>query len=201
METDDDDDATRPETFVEHAVEGCFELFQLVIDGNPQRLKDARCWMAAGRMRSAPLRQFPGRSQAGDRVGEIPPRANRLMPAPFDDVPGDPTTVRLFAVAREDFSKFRFTQTRDQFCRRFSLSRVKPQIEGTVRRKAETSRRIGQLVGRQPQVEQNAIDSRDVAAGQNLREFGITGLLEVTRKARELKGRNVQHQGVAVKTD
>ena len=41
METDDDDNAAGFETIEQHAPQRCFELFELVIDGDAQGLKDA----------------------------------------------------------------------------------------------------------------------------------------------------------------
>lgn len=57
------------------------------------------------------------------------------------------------------------------------------------------------MIGRQSQIEQNAIDGRDLQTGEHLRKLRITGLDEVATKGRESMGRNVQHQGVPVKTD
>ena len=79
---------------------------------------------------------------------------------------------------------------------------------------------IGQLIRRQPEVEQDAIDCRDLQSGQDVGKLGITGLMKVTagrdgigdlvaeltedltgELTGELTGRNFQHQGIAVKTD
>ncbi len=45
METDDEGNAARPQTVVEHPVDRRFKLLQFVIDRDPQRLEDARCGM------------------------------------------------------------------------------------------------------------------------------------------------------------
>jgi hypothetical protein len=111
------------------------------------------------------------------------------------------TGVRFFAVILEEGGKFVFAEPHDEVRGRFPLCRVETQIERTVGAKAEPAGVVGQLVGRQTQVEQNPIDRGNCVFRQDPGEFGITGLMEVARKARELKGRNVQHQGIAVKTD
>jgi hypothetical protein len=201
METDDDDNAARPEAVGEHVFDKHFEMLELPIDRDPQRLKNARGGMAPRHV-CPPARGRPRfRSAPGNGFGQIAACANRLSRAPFHDLAGDPATVRFFPIALEDFCELRFVETRDEPCGRFSLPCVKSQIERSLRAKTESAGGIGQLIGRQPQVEQNAIHGRDAAVGQNLSQIGIAGLMEVTRKARELKGCNVQHQGVAVKTD
>ena len=71
MKTDDGGNAARLETLVQHAPQRGFELFQFVIDGDAQRLKDlGRGVPAAGKSPASILRP-------ADRLGQIEPRSNR----------------------------------------------------------------------------------------------------------------------------
>lgn len=203
METDHDDDAARLETFVKDTAHGRFELPQLVIDRNAQRLKDTRCRMpgpAFGPITAARY-LISRRLLARGRGGEVASRSNRLPRAPRDDVTRHAPTVRLFAVTLKDVAQRLFIQARDKVSGRLALLRIETQIERAFGRKAEAAFFVGQLIGRQPEVEQNAIDGRNLQFGEDLWKLRITGLVEMAMKARELKGRNFQHLGVAVKTD
>ena len=51
METDNDGNAPRLETIVQDAAKCAFELFQFVVNGNPQGLEDARRGMPARRLK------------------------------------------------------------------------------------------------------------------------------------------------------
>lgn len=201
MKTDDDEDPPGLEAVVQDAAERDFELFQFVVDGNPQGLKNARGGMAVPRRSWTPRRRFLMRPDSGHRVGQIAGRANRLPGPPFDEIPRHPPGLWFFPIPLEDVGEFLFAQAHDQLGGRFSLRCVESQIEGPFRSKAEAPGVVGQLVGGQPQVEQNPVDRRNLEVRQDPWEIGITGLMEVARKARELKGRNFQHPGVAVKTD
>ncbi len=183
------------------AMKGGLELFELVIDGNPQRLKDSRRRMLRSRRMSAARRSFASSGGAGHGLGEIAGGANRPPGTKGDEVARDTPALRFFAKPLEDPGQFLLTQAGHEFTGGFSLRRVEPQIERTFAREAEAARFVGQLIGREPQVEQNAVDRRNGKARENLGKFGITGLDEAGRRARELTGRNVQHQSVAVKTD
>jgi hypothetical protein len=201
METDDDDDSAWFKTTMQDAVEGRFELFQFVVDGDAQGLKHLGGWVPT-RWRSHSANGRPGGRVISDNgAGEVESRVNRSVLTPCDDVAGHPPTVRLFAVMLEEFDKLLFAQSCEKCRGGFSLSDIEPQIERPVGCKAESARMVGQLIGRQPEVEQNAIGRRDSQTGQDGGELGITGLMEVTAKGRKLTGRNFQHQAVAVKTD
>lgn len=197
METDDDDNPPWFETGIEPAVKRGFELFELIVDGNPQRLKNARGGVAAVGMPSAARRALA----AGESLGEIAAGANRLAGAERDKISGKPAAVWFLAIALEDLGKLLFIESRQKRAGRLSPRRVESQVERARARETEAAGLVGQLIRRKPQIEQNPVDGRNRKARENLGKLGITGVDEVGRTARELTGRNVQHQGIAVKTD
>ena len=201
MKTDDDDNAPGFETVIQDRSQRGFELFELVIDRDPQGLKDARGGMTFPRQLRPACHRLLARAASRHCLGQVAGSPNRLSRSPFDEIPGHPAGFGFFSELLEDVAEFLFAKAHDQVGGRFALSRVEPQIERAVGREAEAPGAIGQLVGRQPQVEQNAIDRGDVDVRQDPGEISITGLMEVAGKARELKGRNFQHPGVPVKTD
>ncbi len=201
MKADDDDDTPGFEAIVKGPAKRSFELFEFAVDGDPQGLKDARGRMTVPRESRATRRWSLPRRGRGDRVTQIAGRPDRLPGSPFDEPPRHAPGLRLFPIALEDVGQFLFAQAHDQLGGRFPLGCVESQVERPVRGKAEAPGVVGQLVGRQPEVEQNAVDRGDFEVRQDQREVGITGLMEVARGARELKGGNFQHPGIAVKTD
>ena len=47
MKTDDDENPPRFQTIMQHAIQGGRKLLELLVDGDPQRLEDARRGVAA----------------------------------------------------------------------------------------------------------------------------------------------------------
>ena len=104
METDDDDDAAGFETIEQDAAEGCFELFELAIDGDAQGLKDLSRGMtpgsfATGRLampslaRSAARRRPAYGAFTGNRIDQVETCEDRPGFAPFDDTAGHAAAV------------------------------------------------------------------------------------------------------------
>lgn len=164
METDDGGDTAGLETLVEHAPQRGFELFEFVIDGDAQCLKDLSCRMTASRIAPASIRRA-----VADRVGQIECGPNRVCGTPFDDISSDAATVSFLAEAFQKFAEFAFVEPGDKISRGLSLRRVEPQVKRPIRRKAESSGTIGELIGRQTQIEQDAIDGHDLQTGEHLR--------------------------------
>jgi len=194
MEADDGEDAARRETAMQRSVKGGFQLFEFLIDDDPQGLKDARRRMLVSAMRRAMRR-------AGNSFGQIEACLNRFPGPRLDDVPGDVTAVWIFAVAIDDVGELLFRKASDEVGRRFSLTNVEPQIERTIGVEAESARLVGQLVGRIADVQQDAIDSGNLQVGEDARQLSIAGLEEVNVGAGEMTGRNLQHHRIPVKTD
>jgi hypothetical protein len=132
METDDSDESAGFETIVKDARERCFELFELVVDGDPQGLKDARGGMSVTLPARSTGRWPVRRPRSGDRVGQVQPGANWPELARFDNAAGHATAVRFLSIALEQLAKLPFVESRDECRRGFSLCDVKPQIERTV---------------------------------------------------------------------
>jgi hypothetical protein len=112
-------------------MKGGLELFELVIDGNPQRLKDARRRMPRSLATCVARRSFASTATAGagHGLGEIAGGANRPPGTKGDDVARETPALRLFAKALEDPGQFLFVEAGHKFTGGFSLRRVEPQIE------------------------------------------------------------------------
>lgn len=171
-----------------------FELFELTIDGDPQRLEDARRRMSSS-SRGGAMRD------SGDGLGEVATGSYRLPIPPFDDVSRDPAAVRVFPIAVNDVGEFRFVDPGEQVGSRFSFTDVESQIEGAFGVETESPRLVGKLIGRVAEIEQDTIDGGNLPVGEDAGKVGIAGLDEVDVRPREVTGRNLQHHGVPVKTD
>lgn len=127
METDNGGNAARLETLVQRAPQRDFKLFEFVIDGDAQRLKNLRCRMTAPERAPA----WIGRAPA-DRCRQIETGSNRMCGPPVDDVAGDPATVSFLTEALQQFTDFAFVEPGDKLSRTFSLRRVEPQVEWSI---------------------------------------------------------------------
>jgi hypothetical protein len=66
---------------------------------------------------------------------------------------------------------------------------------------AESAFRVGQLVGRKPQVEQDSIGATDSKLVEDFRQLGITGLLQDAARIGQHLACPRKHQWIAIKTD
>ena len=99
MKTDRDDAARRAQT-ADRAAQAVAQRVELVVDGDAQRLKDARRRMDA-------LAPAAAVDDAGDERGELGGRARqRAARAAHDDRAGDAPRRSLFAVMKEDVGQF-----------------------------------------------------------------------------------------------
>jgi hypothetical protein len=119
-----------------------------------------------------------------------------------NDGPGDGSAVRLFAVLLKEVRQLRFAEGRQQRGCRASLRRIEPHVERAAVLKSKAAIPVGQLVGRQPQVEQNPVDLRDVKFVEYLGQLGITGLSQGdARVGGQQVRRSREHLGIAIETD
>ncbi len=194
MKADDHQPSALPERLVKHRIERPFEVFQLVVDGDPQGLKRPRC-----RVMSAP----PGRCGDDPRTefGQLPRSANRRRAAPFDDLTGDPSGERFFTVPPQQLHQVRFLETFQPLPGRCALLGVEPQIERCIGCETEAAGRVGQLVGAETEIEQDAVDGLDTQIGQDGIQFGVAGLPQQNLRRIEAGFGQAQHVGVSVQSD
>lgn len=195
MKRDDHDDSRRMQALVQQPPQGLLKLFELSIDGDAQRLKDASGRVPRGIVRAA------GSAGCCNGVGQVARRANRAARAPFDEFAGHLAAVRFFGVLDKEFFKTGFIEPFEQRPGRLTLCRIETQIERTFAAKAEASISICELVRRQPEVEQNAIDGRYSDLLKDIGELGITGVNKPAVRGDEVSSRMGQHHRVAVQAD
>jgi hypothetical protein len=83
MESDDDHSSTGPQSFRKAGGKEGLEVFEFVVDGNSQGLKDAGCWVL---LRPVGTAAGMGRGDGFDQVGGS---SNRVARAAIDDRSGD----------------------------------------------------------------------------------------------------------------
>src|SRR5262249_26441615 len=76
----------------------------------------------------------------------------------LDNPPDNSPTKPLFPKLIDQIGQFALGQARNQLPRRFSVFRIKSQIERTSGLKAEASFRIRQLIARKSQIEQHTVN-------------------------------------------
>jgi len=195
MERNDDRSSSGAQSFGKRGGKGGLEVIELLVNGNPQRLKNA-----GGGVRLITLA-----AAAGKRFGHSFDQFSRCPHGPAgaaaDNRAGNRPAGRLFAVAKQEVRQLGFLECGEEFRGRLTLCRVETHVEQTGRLKAKTATGIGQLIGGKPQVEQNAVDPRDSELIQDLWQLRITGLPQGAARVGKTLGRPGEHQGIAIKSD
>jgi hypothetical protein len=195
MKSDDDRSSTGVQSFGKRGGKGGLEVIELLVNGNPQRLKDA-----GGGMRFMTLP-----AAAGQRIGHSFDQLSRCLHGPAgaaaDNRASNRPAGRLFAEVKQEIRQLGFLERREEFRGGLTLCRVETHVERTACLKPKAAARIGQLIGGEPQVEQNAVDPRDSELIQDLWQLRITGLPQGAARVGKTLGRPGEHQGIAIKSD
>jgi hypothetical protein len=199
METDDHRVSAGLHPVDQRPGQKLLKVFEFVIDGNPQSLKDSRrrvnfvtsFWPARQGLRN-------GRDEiGGGPIGNLSP--------PCDDRPGDRSTGALFSVSLKQVSQLGFAERRKKFRGGCSRGGIKSHVEQAAALKAtlnpEPARGVGQLVGRQAEIEQDAVDSADSERIEDLRHFGIAGVFQNRAGIVEFPRGPREHLRIAVEAD
>jgi hypothetical protein len=174
---------------------GSLEVIEFVIDGDPQGLKHASCRMGLG-----PL-VLAVRKAGCDGVDQIGARPQRAVSAAFDNRVGNRSGRGFFTVAGQKVGQLRFSDRGEKIGRRLTLRRIETHVQRRGPLKAESALRVGQLVGRKPQVEQNSIDAADSKLVEDFRQLGITRLLQDAARSGQHRGCPREHQRIAIETN
>jgi hypothetical protein len=87
---------------VQRACQRVLKLFEFVVDGDAQRLKDARGRVPRG------VARCPGRAGSGDGLGEIARRSQGAAGTPFDEFSGELAAVGFFSEIGDDLRQSGF---------------------------------------------------------------------------------------------
>ena len=90
-----------------------------------------------------------------------PGRLNRMVVPLFDNGSGDASAETFFSVVKNQIGQMFRTQSVHQPRGRFARQWVESQIQRSIGVETKTPRGVGQLIARQTQVEQNAVDRRN----------------------------------------
>jgi hypothetical protein len=195
MERDDDRSSSGVQSFGKRGGKSGLEVIEFLINGNPQRLKDAR-----GGVRFMTLPAGAGK-RFGHRVDQFSRCPHGLAGAAGDNRARNRSAGRLFAVAKEEVRQLGFLECGEELRGGLPLCRVETHVERAACLKPKAAVRIGQLIRGEPQVEQNAVDPRDSELIQDLWQLRITGLPQDAARVGKTLGRPGEHQGIAIKSD
>jgi hypothetical protein len=199
METDDHRASAGLHPVGQRPGQKLLKVFEFAIDGNPQSLKDPR-----GRVNFVtslrPARQ--GLRDGRDEIGGCP--IGNLGP-PCDDGTGDRSAGALFRVSLKQVSQLGFAERRKKFRGGGSRGRIKSHVEQAATLDAtlnpEPARCVGQLVGRQAEIEQDAVDPADFERIEDVGHFGIAGVFQNRAGIVELPRCPREHLRIAVEAD
>lgn len=203
MERENDRAATGRDARRQHVVEHRFQLAEFIVDGDSQRLEDARRRVASSAAPS--LRRGDAAAVARHgveyEVRQLPGGFDRLLFPPGDEGRGDLAGLRLFAVIPQDGFEFIFGCIGQQLRRGPAFGGLKSQIERTVAVETEPAAFVGKLVRRQPQVEQHTIDEIDMQFVQYGPKLCVGRRDEVNVLAGQDLRRANRHLRIAVESD
>jgi hypothetical protein len=170
-------------------------VIEFVVDGDPQSLKHAGCRVAlappAGAVRKS------GRDGV-DQVGASPQWATATT---IDNRVRDRSGRGFFTVERKKFGQLRFSNRGEKLGCRLALRGIETHVQRRGPLEAESAFRVGQLVGRKSQVEQNSIDAVDSKFVEDFRQLGITGLLQDAARIGQNRACPPKHQRIAIESD
>ena len=164
METDDDRPAARLEPVDKRASEELLQVLQFVVDGNSQGLKHA-----CGRV-NVGVTLLPAPRRSGDDADEIGSGPVGEFRTSCDDRASNRSAGALFPEPLKKAGQLGFAERGQQIGRRWAFCRIEAHVERLAARRdpgasaalnSEAPRCVGQLVGREPEVEQDAIDLAD----------------------------------------
>jgi hypothetical protein len=175
------------------------EVFELVVDGDPQGLKDTCGWVNF-------MTAFPRmRQSVGNDGDQIADRPLRQFVSPRDDGPGDGPAGALFSGPLKEVGQLVFVERCQEIGSGWACRRVETHVERSIASEAaldaETARRVGQLVGRKPQIKQHAVDAADSERVEDLRQLCITGLFQSRARVGEDVGGPRKHRRIAIQSD
>lgn len=159
MKRYDREAATRPQN--RHGRdETLLKIRELVVHRDAQRLEDARCRVHAARSLCL---------DAKDEAAEIVGLQERLARAAPHDGRGDATGFGFLAVAHENVAQVFLLPAVHDVGRRLFQSRVGAHVQGSCRAEAEAPCGIGELDGREAEIEKDAVDlAEPVTCGQDV---------------------------------
>ncbi len=160
----DDDQAPAVAQDLDGLLQGGGQGAQLVVDGDAQGLEGA-----GGRVDAA----AGAADGPGHHGGQLRRRGDR---AGGDDGAGDAPAGRLLAEPPDDVGEVCFAVGVDYFVGGEGLAVVEAHVQGRLHLEAEAALLVGELVGGQAQVEQDAVDGHEVrllADGRQVAEVGL----------------------------
>ncbi len=123
-----------------------------------------------------------------------------LLPL-LNDGSRDLTAETFFSVLTKYFFQRAGVGSVDQILNRLPRSHVKSHIQRCIHRVTKSTIPIGQLIGRQTQIEENAIDTVESQLRDDLSGFRITGLFEESIRTRNALPREVQHHRITIESN
>lgn len=170
-------------------------MLQFPIGSDSQRLEHA----GRGLLASFSLKPTGnGRCHRCDQVFRC---LQRLLWPPFYNGSRDLTAETFFSVLTKYFFQRAGIGSVDQILNRPPRSHVKSHIQRCIHRVSKSTIPIGQLVGRQTKIEENAIDTVESQFRDCWLGFRITGLFEESIRTRDALPRKVQHHGIAIESN
>jgi hypothetical protein len=169
------------------------EVRELVVDRDAKSLENARRGVDAAR---------PPRLHASDETAEVVGRLEGRFDAATDDRSRDARRLRLLAVLGEDATKVLFSPSVHDVGRRLAKIRIGTHVQLAWGTEAEAPVVVGQLDGREAEVQEDAVEWSEAALAGDFVELSEVAASEdrAIAEARELSRSDGERGGIAVES-
>lgn len=193
MEGDNNNSPPRTNRFVEDCIQRSLEMFEFIVDRNPQRLDNAsRRILPATR-----LTRNAGGADGFELLGGLNGIASSLLTNSVGNLPSE----LFFAVRFEDRCKFVAGCRLQQLAGWLSAGRIESQIQRTSGFETKPTRSVFELIAGQTEIDEHTVHGVDTKCVQFLAEMDIAGMDKSNRtKVLQPFPREVQHHRVAIET-
>ena len=183
---------------VERAGQRRLQHVQFAIDRDPQRLKGAG--------RRVNLAAPPGRDRPGDDRRQLLCRRERRARPFAHDGAGNSPRPAVLAIGEDEVGQLVFRQGIDEIGRCRGRAGTKAHVERAGSVEGEATSRVGELVGRETEVKQHAVERREAGFARIPREVSeiplaqdqpVAGCCHERRAARERRRVGVESEHAA----
>jgi hypothetical protein len=168
-------------------------MIQFLINSNAECLKNACRGILVTRPLSTERRALRNRSR------QIRPSPDRMRPTSLDQKFRQRSGEWFLTKFRKGLFQFLAAPEGESLSSRLTLRHIKPQIQRSLTGKTESTSRVGKLIRRESQIEQDSIHPGNPKLFEDRGQFDVARMAKRDIFARDLFGGMSEHHGIPIK--